>query len=144
MISLAKEIAQWSKDPSTKTGAVITDEANRIISTGFNGFPQYIEDKKEWLNDRKEKLARVIHCEMNAILFAQRDLSQATLYTWPFISCDRCAVHVIQAGIVRVCAPSHIDDGQKKMYFLDHPRWKENFKRSISLFKDANVIIELY
>ena len=100
--------------------------------------------QEELLENRDEKYARVIHCEMNAILFAQRDLSEATLYTWPFISCDRCAVHVIQTGIIRVCAPAYIDDGQIKMHFLDHPRWKENFERSISLFGEAQIVVDLY
>tara|TARA_R110000787_G_scaffold186397_1_gene297914 strand:- start:2897 stop:3064 length:168 start_codon:yes stop_codon:yes gene_type:complete len=37
-MELAAFIAQWSKDPSTKVGAVIVDPRNkRIVSTGFNG-----------------------------------------------------------------------------------------------------------
>ena len=28
-----------SKDPKVKVGAIIVDEHNRIISTGYNGFP---------------------------------------------------------------------------------------------------------
>lgn len=37
-LELAAFIAEWSKDPSTKCGAVITD-GKQIVSQGFNGFP---------------------------------------------------------------------------------------------------------
>ena len=37
-LELAWVISQWSKDASTKVGAVIADSNQRIVSTGFNGF----------------------------------------------------------------------------------------------------------
>ena len=37
-IELAKHISGWSKDKNTKVGAVIVNDSNRIISTGYNGF----------------------------------------------------------------------------------------------------------
>ena len=43
-IDLAKLVSTWSKDPSTKVGAVITDDNNRVISLGYNGFPKNIQD----------------------------------------------------------------------------------------------------
>ena len=46
-LDLAEFISSWSKDPSTKVGAVIVDKNNRIVSVGYNGFPKHIED-----NDR--------------------------------------------------------------------------------------------
>ena len=39
-IELAEHVATWSKDPSTKVGAVIVDFDKRIISIGFNGYPK--------------------------------------------------------------------------------------------------------
>ena len=33
---LAYLVASWSKDPSSKIGAVIVDSRNRVISTGYN------------------------------------------------------------------------------------------------------------
>ena len=71
-MELAKHISSWSKDPSTKTGAVITDTRNRIVSMGFNGYPQNVPDTD--LHIRETKYAKVIHAEMNAILFAHRPL----------------------------------------------------------------------
>ena len=90
-LELAKHIAQWSKDPSIKSGSVITDGKNRIISTCYNGLPQKVEDTENRYKNREIKLSIIIHCEENAILFAKQDLTGCTLYTWPFMSCSKCA-----------------------------------------------------
>ena len=52
-LDLSKLVSTWSKDPSTKVGAVIIDpETKTIVSTGYNGFPRNIEDSEERLNNR--------------------------------------------------------------------------------------------
>ena len=44
-LELAWVISQWSKDPSTKVGAVIADIfTHEILSTGYNGFPTATPD----------------------------------------------------------------------------------------------------
>lgn len=100
-LSLAKFVSGWSKDPSTKVGAVIVENGNRIVSLGFNGFPQGMPDLEENLFNREEKYARVIHAETNAMLFAGARTKGATIYS-THILCERCAVLAIQAGIARV------------------------------------------
>ena len=107
-LGLAQYVSTASKDPSTKTGAVIVAENNSIMSVGFNGFPAGMPDSEELYLNREEKLSRIIHCEMNALLFANRKIlpEGCSLYTHPFMSCDRCVVHMIQAGIRRFVAPS--------------------------------------
>ena len=97
-IALAEHVAQWSKDPSTKVGAIIVDK-NRIVSEGYNGFPTRLPDKEEWLNDRQIKYQYIIHAEINAILYAKTDLVGCTIYTWPLIPCIRCVPIIIQSGI---------------------------------------------
>ena len=110
-LSLARHISTWSKDPSTKCGAVIVDCFNRIVSLGFNGFPRGIPDDPELYANRPEKYKRVVHCEMNAMLFARGAVADCTLYTWPFMSCIQCVPVVIQSGIKRCVAPLlHHDD----------------------------------
>jgi len=52
-VNLAEYIAQWSKDPSTKTGSVIVRPDNTIASVGYNGFPRGIEDKADLLYNRE-------------------------------------------------------------------------------------------
>jgi dCMP deaminase len=125
-----------SKDPSTQTGAVIVRSDKSIISMGYNGFPRGMSDDPKEYADRDIKYEKIVHCEMNAILTANEPLFGTTLYTWPFLSCPRCAVHVIQAGITRVVAPKCPDDKLE--------RWGDALERSKKYFKEAGVeVIEL-
>lgn len=104
-ITLAEEVAAWSKDPSSQVGAVIVRPDRRVVSMGFNGFPQAMPDDEALYADRDEKLSRILHAEMNALIFAAQPVTGCTLYTAPFLTCDRCAVVMIQAGITRFVAP---------------------------------------
>lgn len=126
-----KGVAEGSRDPSTKCGAIIVRGTNKTVaSTGFNGFPRKLRDDPELYRDRKTKYRRTIHSEMNAILFAGEFLDGCTLYSYPLIPCDRCAVCVIQAGIVRVVAPP----------IESHPeRWREPVEFALALFQEAGV-----
>lgn len=133
-LDLADHIATWSKDPSTKVGAVIIDPMRRIVSTGYNGFHQYTPDDPKLYEDREFKYEHIIHGEENAILFANRDsLNAATLYTVPFMPCSRCAAKVVQVGIMRVVS-----------YKNDNPRWLESFKRTEAIFAQAGIELALY
>lgn len=126
-LDLAKLVSTWSKDPSTKIGAVITDRDNKIVSLGYNGFPKKLADDDR-LNDRETKYKIIIHGEMNAILSASRPLDECTLYTYPFMPCPRCASMVIQTGISRIVS-----------YKNTNERWAEEFKLSLDLFKESNI-----
>lgn len=103
-LKLAREISTWSKDPSTRVGAVLV-RGNIRIADGYNGFPTAMPDSPELYADRTEKYSRIIHAEMNAILFAKGDTQETTLYTYPFCPCDRCTVIAIQAGVTRFVFP---------------------------------------
>jgi dCMP deaminase len=134
-IALAESWAKRkSKDPSTQVGAVIVRPNRSIVSMGYNGFPQGMNDDGGLYAHRPTKSSRVIHAEMNAAIFAREDLTGCTLYTWPFAPCDRCAVHMIQMGIKRVVAPKTPHDA--------------NMAAAISLgvqyFDEAGVDVCLY
>lgn len=104
-LALAEHIAAWSKDPSTKCGAVIVRPNRTIASVGYNGFPRGVVDDPRLYEEREEKYSRIVHAEMNAILSASESLAGYTLYVWPpgmGPTCDRCAAAVIQTGIRRV------------------------------------------
>lgn len=121
-----------SKDPSTKVGAVIVD-GNRLVSMGYNGFPQGVDDTEERLNDRSIKYEITLHGEENALILAGRSVEGCTIYTTPFMPCSRCAIKIIQHGISRVVAPIN-----------NNPRWIENFKLTQMLFDEAGVQLDLY
>ena len=127
-LDLAQHIGTWSKDPSTRVGAVIVDDQRRVISTGYNGFPRGVEDTDHRLHTREIKYEMIVHGEVNAILFANQSLQGATLYTWPFMPCSRCAGIVIQSGIKTVVAP-----------YNDNPRWAQSFDLTQRMFQEAGV-----
>lgn len=135
-LKIALVAATKSKDPSTKVGAVIVRPDRSIVSVGYNGFPRGIADTPERLNDREVKYSLVVHGEMNAILSARESLAGYTLYTVPFMPCDRCFVHVIQAGIKRVVFTKATDD--------QNTRWGPAFQRVINLAREANIEMTEY
>ena len=130
-LDLAFTVSTWSKDPSTRVGAVIVRPDNTIASTGYNGFPMGMDDKTEYLENRDEKYSRVVHAEMNAILFAREPVKGYTLYTVPFMPCDRCFVHVAQAGIVRVVS--------EKMEGEAAERWEPSFEKVRRYAKEMGI-----
>lgn len=135
-LSISEEISKSSKDPSTKVGSIIVDKDNRIVSTGFNGFPQYIEDTEERLNDRVLKNKYTLHAEANALLFAKKDLNNCTIYGFPFMPCSECAKMIIQSGIDRVVSFNTPEDKIE--------RWKDSFDLSVNLFVEAGIELKLY
>jgi len=104
-LNLAKHVSMWSKDPSTKCGAVITDKFNRIIGTGFNGFPRGYPDSPEEYDNRENKYNKIIHAEVNAILFSTKSLVDCTMYVYPMLPCCRCASIICNTEIIKIVAP---------------------------------------
>ena len=132
-LDLAKTISLWSKDPSTKIGAVITQN-KKIVSVGYNGLPSFVPDDPVILNNRELKYEHVIHGEVNAILQAPKDaLFGSTLYVYPFLPCSRCASMIIESNIIRVVS-----------FKNNVPRWEESIQRSKKFFELADVQVEEY
>jgi len=100
-LELADHVAQWSKDPRTKVGAVIVDEKKRVVSVGYNGFPRGVDDNDERYADRETKHLFVAHAERNALDNAPLMVDDCTLYV-PLVPCNECAKSIIQKGITRV------------------------------------------
>lgn len=134
-LDLAKEMSKRSKDPSTKVGAVIVRPNKTIASMGFNGFPQDMPDNNELYSNRDEKLSRIIHAEMNALIFAHESVYGHTLYTYPMIPCSRCFVHVAQAGIKRIVAPHVFGETLE--------RWKDSMNETFRYAMECSVRIDL-
>lgn len=134
-IEMAKLVSTWSKDPSTKTGAVVVRQNGTVASVGFNGFPKRMPDNAELYSNREEKYSRIVRCEMNALIFSTGSLEGATLYTYPFLSCERCCVQMAQAGIIRFVAPKATEE-QLTRWFIPFEKMKKygnyilDFRRS--------------
>ena len=131
-LDMAKLVSTWSKDPSTKVGAVIVDPSNRLISVGYNGFPKGVTDD-ERLFDRDKKYDIIVHAEVNAILFSNKTLEGCTMYTSPFQPCPRCAGLIIQSGIRRVVSIVN-----------SNPRWVEDFSTAKQLLLEAKIRLDIY
>ena len=100
--------AMRSKDPSTQVGACIVSEDNRILSTGYNGTPNGIEDVHfNWEREGDAlctKYPYVIHAEANAILNFRgnmQDMKGAVIFVTLF-PCNECAKLIVQSGIQKV------------------------------------------
>jgi dCMP deaminase len=133
-LDMARLIATWSKDPSTKVGCVIVGPDREIRSTGFNGFPRGIADTPVRYNNREQKYQLVSHAESNALIQAARigvSVKGCTAYcTWP--SCIRCSVSMIQVGVAELVYPASIEIPE---------RWKADFDSSLALLKEAGVTV---
>ena len=104
-VEIAKVIASKSKDPNTKVGAVLVDHENRIIGTGYNGFPPGVEETPErW--EKPTKYAYVVHAEANCLLHAIVKPKGHTMYTTMF-PCTECAKLLATSGVKRVV---YLDD----------------------------------
>jgi dCMP deaminase len=127
-LELAEHVSKWSKDPSTKVGAVIIDADKRVVGLGYNGFPRGVNDTAARYAERAEKYPRVVHAEMNAILNATGSVKECGMFTYPLNTCDRCAAMVIQAGIRTVYATPNQD-----------PRWADQWNIAKEMYEEAGV-----
>ena len=116
---IAEVAASKSKDPSSKMGCVIVDDNKRVVSLGYNGMVQSADESKMTLSERPMKYYFAIHSEMNALIFAKRDLTGCTIYN-RVATCENCLKYCLQAGIKRFVykelrVHSHSTDPAKSM-----------------------------
>ena len=133
-LNLAKEISTWSKDPSTKVGAVAIGIKGEVLAQGYNGFPRGVLDSPERYETKEIKYQYVVHAEMNCIYNATYNgigLDGATMYVWGLPLCNECAKGIIQVGIARVVSPKN---------GLDVPdKWKISCLNTVSMFNEVNI-----
>lgn len=132
-LGLAAHIAQWSRDPEKKVGAVIVRPDKTIASVGFNGFPRGVNDEDSRYQDKALKRELTTHAEINAILHAREPLQQYTLYVWPLAPCVRCATAIIQSGISHVVT----------MPLKTQSSWSETLKLAENIFTEAGVTLTI-
>ena len=130
-LALAHHVSQWSKDPSTKVGAVLVGLDKRQVALGYNGFPRGVLDSASRLADRDIKLRYTIHAERNVLDNAHFPTQGATLYcTHP--PCTSCALSIISKGIARVVSSPMSSEFAS--------RWGAEAFLSRDLFREAGVV----
>ena len=133
-LRLAKEVASWSKDPSTKVGAVAVGPKRNVLAQGYNGFPRGIFDYAERYNDKPTKYMYVVHAEMNVIYNATYNgvsLDGASLYVYGLPPCSECAKGIIQVGIKEIITETQ---GIPK-------KWEDSWNFSKSMFDEAGIAV---
>jgi len=136
-MDLAKLVALWSKDRSTKVGAVIVDHRNVLLSIGWNGFPRGLNDDIDERHERPIKYKWFEHAERNAIYNAASkgiELLDATIYI-PWYPCADCARAIIQSGIVEVVVVEPDWDDE---------RWGDDFKMVKEMFDEVQLHVRFY
>ena len=134
-LKLAQLVSTWSKDPSTKVGAVIVRRNRSISSVGFNGFASGVSDSFDRLQNRSKKYPLTIHAEENAIRFAKdTDLSDTRIYVWPCQPCGPCLSRINQNDIPEVVTATDPSSDMEN-------RWKDSFEGSVRVSKEVDVNI---
>ena len=131
-MDIAKQVATWSKDPSTKVGAIIVDDKNRIVSTGYNGALPYIDDEFA-LESKENKYLFTVHAEQNAVMSAIKgklDLSNCRIYVTNSC-CKECAKMIAHSGIISTVITLKDEDGTFR------ERW--NSGQADELFKQCDI-----
>jgi dCMP deaminase len=132
-MDVARRVALLSKDPDRQVGAVLVSHDRRIIATGYNGFPEDVDDTIARLYDKDYKLANMVHAEANCLSHVrlEESLEGATMYVTRF-PCCQCATKLESVGITRVVAPRPE---------LGHLRWGESWIRAHTTLDRANIKI---
>lgn len=127
-LGLARSVSLWSKDPSTRVGAVaVDDRSRRILETGYNGLPRGVEDRPERMV-RPEKYLWTSHAEANLVAHAARDrLAGSTVYV-THLCCASCARLLVNAAVAEVV----VGGGTTSM----DPR---EFEVAVQMFGEAGV-----
>ena len=120
-----------SKDPNSMDGAVIVNEDQHIVGTGYNGFVAGADEGAfswerdgDWLDT---KYPFVVHAEANAILNSTTDkLDNCRAYATLF-PCNECAKQIAQKKIKEV------------VYLSDKYRGQDFHTASETIFRAAGV-----
>ena len=141
-LGIAALASYRSKDPSTQNGACIVNVEKRIVSVGYNGFPDGCSDD-EFPWERPEKYDYVEHAERNAIYNAARhgiSLEDCIIYLYSekgYFPCCDCARAIIQSG-VREVVMGFVAEVEKEKETKD---WK--FGATVRMLKAAGVSIKI-
>jgi dCMP deaminase len=136
-LGLANYVAGKSKDRSTKVGAVIVDDDNTVIATGFNSFPRGVNDDIDERHERPAKYKWTEHAERNAIYNAARQVLKGTtlVLQYPPCPCHDCTRGVIQSGIKKIIVP-------KTAAFPGVGDWDESLAIAREMLEEAGIEIE--
>lgn len=129
-MAMAKTVAtEFSKDPSTKVGAVLTFNLKKFINIGYNGFPEGADDSPELYLDREKKYERTVHAEINSVLGIGHQ-GPFTIYC-TLHPCSDCVLVLKNAKVNRMVFPRPTEN--------ELSRWGEKFLKAESLMDECGI-----
>lgn len=99
-LGLAKVVSLRSHDIHTQHGCIITDQQNRILGVGYNGFPKGMDDSK-LPTSRPDKYHWMIHAERNALANCVIRPDNGIAYVTGQC-CNDCIMSLWQEGVTKV------------------------------------------
>lgn len=144
-MAVAKLVATWSHDPSTKVGAVLSRNNKRTLSTGHNHFPAgHSNDPALWA-DREYKYKHVIHAEIAALkqaLSYNKRLVEGSTMVVNFPVCPDCMLALALHGVSTVVQPrledteGYAERGQKWIN-----QWRKWMAEAAQVAADHCVVV---
>lgn len=138
---LVDVISQKSQDPSSKYGALIVDDRNRILSTGYNGIPRGLEYRPTYF-DRPDKYMYFVHAEQNAIFNAAAAgvrIEGAIMYVLK-PPCIECSKAIVQCGIVHINYRDDHTEADASRFEPDN--WRHKMEAAQDILRLAGVRVE--
>jgi len=118
-LGLAKVVSKRSHDIHTQHGCVVTDQSNRILGVGYNGFPRGLDDSKLPTN-RPDKYPWMVHSERNALSNCVVRPDNGIAYVTGQC-CNDCTIALWQEGIKTIYMindhGSHLFDNEAQKRF---------------------------
>lgn len=118
-LGLAKVVSQRSHDIHTQHGCIITDQQNRILGVGYNGFPKGMDDSV-LPKKRPEKYDWMIHAERNALSNCVIRPDNGIAYVTGQC-CNDCIMALWQEGVTKAvmgdCHGTQLFDEKEKIKF---------------------------
>jgi dCMP deaminase len=93
-----------SQDPNIHHGAVVVDENNHIIGSGYNGPIKLSDDNIIPWHNRDEKRKWMIHAEENCLLNCTKPASTNNSFKMYItgLPCNNCLQRIINFGIKKI------------------------------------------
>lgn len=136
-VPVAQAIAQMSKNPKRKIGALILSKDLVIISSGYNWLPCKVHEFS-WRLEQPEKQYFMCHAEQNAIAQAARTgaaTDGCIMLITGLMPCATCARMIVQAGIRTVVYPASTEQDIT---------WAADFERSALILEEGGVTVLNY
>lgn len=128
-MGIAIQVSTRSPDPKKKVGAVIVDDLNRIISTGYNALPSKVpEFNLDW-EDRPFIRSVIIHAECNALLYCNSKFQNSRLYC-TLSPCPECL------KLIKACNITHIYYKEKFRLFDESQKLADFFNIKLTQLHD--------